>query len=242
LALLKLLSGDGKRSVIVLEAFFDESGTHAGAPLLCVGGYFGTHEQWSAFLEKWSILDFHAKNSPDKDKYKLAEIIEECVLDGVVSFVDPQKYVAETNEYWKTGVGNAFAACALACVLDISKELPTTSVAYVLEEGQPNTEWVARVVSAMANDEHWKPSIASVTVAQKVKFVQLHTADFIVHSWSTNHPIWRPQLTSGRVREIDITPTLGFMSEQLKQMYRTKRAERRRLKKEQKKELDGRRD
>ncbi len=221
----------------MLEAFFDESGTHAGAPLLCVDGYFGSHEQWDYFLSQWHIPDFHAKNSSDSSKYKLAELINESGLTGMVCFVNPQRYAEETNAQWKTGIGNAFAACALACVLGISKELPTTPVAYVLEDGQPNTEWVHRVITAMSHDEHWQQSIASVTLAKKPNFVQLHTADFIAHSWSTDHPIWRTVLTNGHVYETDITPTLASMSEQVKQIDSARRAERRRLKKQQKKEL-----
>lgn len=44
------------RFIAVLGAFFDDSGTHAGSPLVVIGGLLGTDEQWDAFAAAWEAL------------------------------------------------------------------------------------------------------------------------------------------------------------------------------------------
>jgi hypothetical protein len=59
---------DGHRKIIaMIQAYIDESGIQAGAPICLVGGYFGGIGQWKRFQIKWQrILDkegieeFHA--------------------------------------------------------------------------------------------------------------------------------------------------------------------------------------
>jgi len=40
----------------MLTAYFDESGTHAGSPVLTVAGYVATVEQWDTFDRAWAQL------------------------------------------------------------------------------------------------------------------------------------------------------------------------------------------
>ncbi len=37
----------------MLGAFFDDSGTHAGSPVVAIGGLLGTEAQWDAFAPAW---------------------------------------------------------------------------------------------------------------------------------------------------------------------------------------------
>jgi hypothetical protein len=53
--------------VMMMEAYFDESGTHAGSPVICVAGYLFTAEQavhldreWKQALEEFEVSHFHA--------------------------------------------------------------------------------------------------------------------------------------------------------------------------------------
>jgi hypothetical protein len=43
----------------VLGAFFDDSGTHASAPVIVIGGLLGTEEQWDVFADAWNALLAH---------------------------------------------------------------------------------------------------------------------------------------------------------------------------------------
>lgn len=42
--------------VLMLQCYFDDAGTHAGAPALAYGGLVGTKEQWVAFDARWRAL------------------------------------------------------------------------------------------------------------------------------------------------------------------------------------------
>lgn len=37
----------------MLQAYFDDAGTHRDARIICWGGFLGTDEQWAGFDEKW---------------------------------------------------------------------------------------------------------------------------------------------------------------------------------------------
>ena len=51
----RLLSiGAKQRTIAVLGAFFDDSGTHDDAPVVAIGGLRGTEEQWEDFHAKWT--------------------------------------------------------------------------------------------------------------------------------------------------------------------------------------------
>lgn len=52
----------------MLNAYMDDSGTHAGAPVCALGGYFGGVRRWKEFerrwqpiLKKYGVKEFHAK-------------------------------------------------------------------------------------------------------------------------------------------------------------------------------------
>lgn len=45
-----------EKQIAVIGAFFDDSGTHAGAPLIVIGGVIGTGEQWDDFASRWEAL------------------------------------------------------------------------------------------------------------------------------------------------------------------------------------------
>jgi hypothetical protein len=44
---------------VVLGAFFDDSGTHASAPVIVMGGLLGTEQQWDVFADAWNALLAH---------------------------------------------------------------------------------------------------------------------------------------------------------------------------------------
>lgn len=230
--LLALFSGDGKRIVAVLESFMDESGTHAGAPVLCVASCLGSHEKWTKFLAKWGTPDFHSRNPRSNVlKPKLCDLINGCELDIVVSHLEPVGYKTKTSNQWRSAIGNAYAVCAFGCAIGARKVFPHDKVAHVVAAGQPNAEWVERTLKALALRPDFRGFIVSVALAQISEFVQLHVADFIAHSWSTRNTKWLNRIDDGRMHEIDVTKQIQGMSEQLAQIVKKRRAEMRRLRK-----------
>ena len=190
-ALLAFLSGDGRREVAVvqpLDAFLDESGTHSGAAILSVGACVGTHKQWRSFLKLWKEPHFHSREqSSGPLKPMLLQAITESRLHCFVAFIEPKDYRRDAGVRLKAGLGNAYAACLVSCVVAICRSAKKP-VAFAIEDGQPNSEWVRRVVQGMAYMSEWRDCIHAVAlIPQKSSFTQLHVADFLAHSWSEAH-------------------------------------------------------
>jgi hypothetical protein len=61
--------------IVVLAAFFDDSGTHAGSPVVVLGGLLGTEEQWNAFGAAWGdLLDRPLPGKPPLKQFHLSHI------------------------------------------------------------------------------------------------------------------------------------------------------------------------
>ena len=57
----------------MLGAFFDDSGTHRGAPVIAVGGLIGTDVQWDLFDKKWQeILANPVDGKPPLSQFHLS--------------------------------------------------------------------------------------------------------------------------------------------------------------------------
>jgi hypothetical protein len=73
--LAQLLFGHAPRErvIVVLAAFFDDSGTHATSPVVAIGGLLGTMEQWNAFGEAWAnLLDKPLPGKPPLKQFHLS--------------------------------------------------------------------------------------------------------------------------------------------------------------------------
>jgi hypothetical protein len=193
-----LLPRYGCRCIAVLHGYFDESGTHRNAALRCVAGYFAPRSRWAAFERDWRAVlseydasDFHAKTTKSEVlKPHLLRIIKHHKLRGVVCSVSPAAYDVHASIRFKSKIGNAYAACAFACALEVcrqARQLYGDHVSLFFEAGQPNMNHIDRVVKTMIGvpiDPSYS-QIASVTFAPK-DVLPLHAADFLAHSWSTN--------------------------------------------------------
>jgi hypothetical protein len=196
--LLRLFSGNGRRLVAVIEVFMDESGTHAGSPILCVAACAGTQAHWEKFLSLWQEKDFHAQDAKFEPlKSKLADAFDESELEAIVTWVKPDEFRQYANQTLKNNLGNAYALCAFACAVGIrrlAQEFGAGPVSFVIEAGQPNATFVEGTLKAMMDDP--ANGIAAVGLARKSEFVQLVTADFLAHSCATSNE-WYTRLRKG---------------------------------------------
>jgi hypothetical protein len=223
----------GKRLVVVIEAYIDESGTHAGAPLVAVGAVVGARWQWKKFLSIWDDKYFHAKD-PKCDPLKPAmfEAIRECELEGFVASMKPGDYKGHANEHFKSGLGNPYSVCTFACAIGVSKYCKANNlgeIAFMIEAGQPNVNFVRETLEYMQAKQRYR--IASVAIVSKKKFVQLSTADFLSHS-RTSEPGWFFNLQqTDHVWTDEVGPEkILRMSKQLSDGIKRMRIERQRLK------------
>jgi len=173
---------------VVFEAFVDESGTHKGASVLSVAAMVGAHWQWKKFLSYWDNRYFHAKESKCAPlKPALFDAIQFSELEGFTAWMKPEDYEDHTTARFRSSMGNAYAMCTFACAIGVCKfarDAKLGKVAFIIESGQPNVEWIKSVLEYMHAKERY--GIASVAVAKKKDFVQLCTADFLAHSRSSD--------------------------------------------------------
>lgn len=190
-SLLSLFSARG-RYIVVLTAFLDESGTNPETPVLSVGGFYGSNDQWQAFRQSWEPLSkgFHAKNSSRMFR-DLCSAIEHSKVSGVLLTIDKDTYKACASAHLKTAVGNPYSVCAFLCAIQICAQV-NVPVSVVLEQGQPNLGFVKSILEDMMDSGEW--SIATVASAKKTDFIELHTADFLSHIASSHDTAWMQRL------------------------------------------------
>jgi hypothetical protein len=187
---IRILSVGGK-TVAALTAFLDESGTNPEIPVLAVGGFYGNADQWTAFRNKWRphSSNFHAKKSSRLFPQMFESIIKSGVL-GIVVTVSKKIYKEKATDHLKTAVGNPYSVCALLCASTMCEE-SKKRISFVLENGQPNLEFVKGILEAMSLQGH---CVAAVASANKRDFVELHAADFLSHIVATRDLDWMQQL------------------------------------------------
>jgi hypothetical protein len=177
----------------VLHAFIDESGTHAGAPVVSVGGFWGSGNQWRAFRNSWkeNSKGFHAKDSTDKFP-ALCRAIGKSRISGVLMTVGRKNYETIATPHVKTMMGNAYSACALLCAVEICERAYPQKVAFFIEQGQPNLSFVKAILEDLIGTDEWR--VKSVTTVEKGDFIELHPSDFLSHLGSTHGVDWLGRL------------------------------------------------
>jgi hypothetical protein len=231
--LLALVSGDGKRIVAVMEAFIDESGTYKDASIVNVAAWVGAHWQWKKFLSYWDDRYFHARDPKCAPlKQALFEAIGFGELRGFTAWMEPKNYADHATAHFRSALGNPYSVCAFACAMGVCKFCKRDNlgkVAFVIEDGQPNVEFVRETLEFMKCKERF--GIASIAIASKKDFVQLCTADFLAHSRSSNGRWFDALYDTERVYQDHVTPErVVRMSRQLTEGIKRMKRERKLLK------------
>jgi len=189
----------------VLTAFLDESGTHDQGVCVTVAGFYGDKDQWKMFRDLWKpqSVKFHALNSGSRFP-KLCEVIEASKIHGVFVTIWKANYKALATEHIKSFIGNSYAVCAFLCAMQICEEVKNAPTAFVYEQGQPNFEFVKRILDAMVDSGDG--CITSVTGEKKADFIELHAADFVSHCASSyEKPLLQRLFNAGLLKHGHIT-------------------------------------
>jgi len=90
-----------------LEAYMDDSGSHDGALVSVIAGYFGGHRRWVEFEDRWravlaryGVTEFHAKPFWDRDKEgtRTSGEYKGWRKDRAESFLDELLRIIESSE------------------------------------------------------------------------------------------------------------------------------------------------
>ena len=169
----------------MLEAYFDESGTHAtqDESLLIVAGYLAEEAKWSAFEKCWAALlkqfnvdRFHMKDLRNlrHKRYKhlsranrlelltnLIDATAEAALLGTIGYLRPCDYQAVTDQKFRSRYGSAYGILITLSLLKLDSVLlnqirePDT-IRVFLEEGHANAADALRLL------QYWQEDTAPV--------------------------------------------------------------------------------
>jgi hypothetical protein len=210
LEFIDFLSGEDKRGVAMVEAYFDESGIHFGAPLVVVAGWIGDRKTWKSFTKKWitilrkaGIQYFHSTDPKCEPlKPKLFNAIIKRDLMGMAWSVNPLVFKEIASNKYMSRFGNAYSTCAFSVaglVSQMAKILGYTSVAIVYEDGQTNTEFISQTLTAM-KAEPVDHRLGSITFINKIhpNGIPLQASDFLAHAVGTNETKWINQFIDAK--------------------------------------------
>ena len=187
----------------MLWAYLDESGTHQGAPVVVVGCYVSTVEQWSRFdaewaahLERHSLPFFHMTDFVARQgAYRgWTESARERFIRAAINMIVLRTHYRvavglpleelERTEHLQY-VGHPYTVGVIECVKYVGEWMrryhPDEYVSYVIETGTRHGDEVTRHLNRARSKEYLREwlRLGSHTFAEKRSVRQLQAADVL---------------------------------------------------------------
>ena len=196
--------------MVEVTAYFDESGSHEGAPVLCLAGFTIERskgqemcERWQAMLDRFCLAFFHmadcANGAPPFDVLTMAQrieaekgaiqIIRDTIAYGFAVTVDPkefQKIVPDSPE-----IGSAYSLCAHMCLTGVRSWAErsgfTGTVSYTFEAGHKSQAEANGIMNRIFKSPRLRSEhrYAAHAFADKKALLPLQAADIIAWQWFT---------------------------------------------------------
>jgi hypothetical protein len=194
------------RLVVILEGYFDESGTHTGSRTLSLAGYVSTPERWAAFEVEWraALVDFGlefwhmASFANQAGQYanwteetrrarfaRLAGIIESHALYSIGVVFATADYEASIPLFVRRQFGGPYGAAAAEMIF-VGGEYARPQdgwMAYVLESGAEGSGQVLNMFRrnerVATEKEYFR--LLSLRFENKRDFVPLQAADMLAY-------------------------------------------------------------
>jgi len=195
--------------VAFFEAYFDESGTHKGSPIMVVGGAMARHSSWVAICAKWesvlkkyNIQYFHAtdvnnrrrqfKEWDDKRSVafytKLLKILQEETLLTIGIAIELSTYEKVLSEFRGMTI-SPYQFCLKGCAYTVSsiathkKYMQPVSV--VFEKGQKRNPRNLIDINWLCENENdkGKSKINKISFADKKEATPLQVADLLSYEF-----------------------------------------------------------
>lgn len=194
----------------MLEAYFDESGTHEGSNRMCVAGYLiesdqakRMNDEWNPFLQSYGLAQFHmvdcahgteafkhiSKTCRIKIAKHLINLTKQRVEMGVAVSVSQNDFDLEARPKWITG---AYTLCAQWCILGVigwwRKHNYGGQMAYFFESGHALYPEVDRFMNFLGTNPGPEfPEYAGHAALPKSKHAGLDAADLLAWEWTKEY-------------------------------------------------------
>jgi len=196
----------GPDFIVMMEAYFDESGTHEGSPVMCVVGYLFTAEQalhldreWAATLDQFGLDHFHAADCAhgvgpfsalNREQrrdliIKLVGIIKRRMEIGIAVSVSETDFGKTAPPKWeKAGPYSLAALHVLAGVVSWAhKRDYTGKISYFFEAGHKHQRVTNTAIEWLTQKGSDYLRYHSHTFAGKKELRPLQAADLLAYEW-----------------------------------------------------------
>jgi hypothetical protein len=206
------------RALVMLRAFFDESGTDGTRPVVSISGYVGTESQWTSLEGEWQqrldnfgVKEFHMapclageaqfrdmeKANRDQLVYNMLDIIRASKLQAIWSGVDA---VAWKEEVKDEDFLKVYRKPFLLCFADIIRQLKSWSaseadgetVAPVFAEQKEYEQSAREIYEAYISTKSRDRFFKTLTFSSPSDLIPLQTADTVVwlvrDEWTDRDP------------------------------------------------------
>lgn len=200
--------------MLTIHGYFDESGSHAGSPVLCVAGYaFEKREarllakEWDAVLREYGLPFFHMVDCAHgnqayselsmerriKLQTSLMNIIKRRAAQGFAVSVDPGVY-DEVKPSWAPA-SSAYAFCARSVIDEMGRWFFQTKFqgksAFFFEDGHKSRSEADKVVeSVLSNPLNQFRSVhygyQGHSFISKTQAPAVQAADILAWQWATD--------------------------------------------------------
>jgi hypothetical protein len=157
---------------LILTAYYDESGTHAGSPITILAGFIGSVGDWVEFEREWrKVLRKHGvSHVRAKHLFHRQGQHKNWSEDRVWGLEADLLYVLQEHK-------NIFATKTML------HENTRGSVNFVLESGHKNAGDALRVFNEIKASKtfSWRDAIGSLTFGTKQDFPALQAADMLAY-------------------------------------------------------------
>jgi Protein of unknown function (DUF3800) len=201
--------------VAFLECYFDESGSHAGSPVLCVAGYLFEREKrkmldigWKQVLDRYQLPFFHMTDCAhnqwpfdhlsrddciDAQKAMIGLINQDALL-GVAMVVNESDYIAMFGE--NSVAGSPYSFCCWQILAGIRAWIDRNNfqgeIAYFFEAGHDSQAEANALMERIFKDSSLRAGYryAGHAFVDKRKIRPVQTADILAWHWATQMKRW----------------------------------------------------
>jgi hypothetical protein len=195
-----------------VEAYFDESGTHDGSPVLCLGGFVVEHDaarrldaDWEQMLAKYDIPFFHmtdCANGADiyaplgiQGRIEVAseaiQLIRKHMINGRMTSIYPRDFHVYAPDHEQ--LGSAYSMCAHGCLAGVQSWADHAGfygkIDYFFESGHKSQNEANRIMAEIFKQPalRQRHRYSSHAFADKRKIRPLQAADIIAWHWFTEN-------------------------------------------------------
>jgi hypothetical protein len=202
--------------LVLLNGYFDESGTHDASRTISVAGYLSTPDRWCNFDKAWKaalddfdldffhMTDFVARKG-DYENWsdevrgeriaRLIKIINDHAMASVGFALPLRDYYSTFSKSAKRYSGGAYGLAAISCFMDaalaIQPPILDAKIAYIFESGVKGKGQVMKVFDKAYEDANLRKKRYMLSLGYKDKrdFRPLQAADILAYELYRHLPI-----------------------------------------------------